>query len=280
MISRSTLPGRAQGQREGLTTLFPGSRIEKQSALFVVAHPGDEIIAAGGAFQDLDSPGFLHVTDGASRDMQTALEAGFVDRQEYARARREEFLAALSCAGLRGDEAIKLDFAAGELTQNLAMVTTSLARALREIGADIVITMPYEGIHPDHDAIAFATQSACDLLRSENEKAPERIEAAGYSERTLGAVIGEFQARSNTRTVSVRLEEERRRMKQCMIERMPIRLRQLRNLSLETESFRVAPHYDFTEAASLSDKPEPVANGRRWRRMAADALRVLGLSVG
>src|SRR5215218_3511093 len=94
MLPLSTLP-EAPVRHEGLCSLLPDGRSSQCSILFIVAHPGDEIVAAGGALTDLPDARFLHVTNGAARDLATAMEDGFFDRQEYADARKREFFAAL-----------------------------------------------------------------------------------------------------------------------------------------------------------------------------------------
>lgn len=282
MLTRSTLP-EAPVRHEGLCSLLPDGRSGQCSILFIVAHPGDEIVAAGGALTDLPEARFLHVTNGAPRDLSTAIEDGFFDRQEYADARKREFSAALRCAGLKEEQVSELGFAAGEVSRNLATLTMSIAAVLREQQPDAVVTHAYEGTHPDHDAIAFAVQTACALLESDGWKAPTRIEAAGYADLGADSMVGEFVTPSFTNGMTVQLAKERRRLKQCMLERMPTRLKRLQNVPLNRESFRVAPEYDFTqppqEGALHYEKSGDALNAKRWRRLAEDALRALGLAI-
>ena len=283
MLQRSTLP-EPRAELEGLCSLLPGSRTGECSVLFIVAHPGDEIVAAGGALGELKEPKFLHVTDGAPRDIAAAIEDGYFDRSEYADARKREFVAALQCAGLKDTRAGELNFVAGEVSRNLATLTMSIATTLREQQPDVVVTHAYEGTHPDHDAIAFAVQTACALLEADGWKAPLRLEAAGYADLGTDAIVGEFITPSFTDGMTVQLSKERRRMKQCMLERMPTRLKRLQNVPLNRESFRVAPEYDFTQPPQDGvlhyEKSGDALNGKRWRRLAEDALRALGLAVG
>lgn len=283
MLPRSTLPDAAV-QTSGLSSLLPHARSGGCSVLFIVAHPGDEIVAAGGAINDLTEPHFLHVTNGSPRDIATAIEDGFFDRQEYADARAREFAAALRCAGLKEEQVSELGFAAGEVSRNLATLTMSIAAILREKQPDAVVTHAYEGAHLDHDAIAFAVQTACALLESDGWKAPVRLEAAGYADLGVDGIVGEFVTPSFTEGVTVELSRKRRRLKQCMLERMPTRLKRLQNAPLNRESFRVAPEYDFTqppqEGVLHYEKSGDSLNSKRWRRLAEDALRALGLAAG
>src|SRR5688500_11316113 len=122
----------------------------------------------------------------------------------------------------------------------------SIAAVLREHQPDAVITHAYEGTHPDHDAMAFAVQTACPVLEMDGWKAPARLEAAGYADWGGDGMVGEFLTPSFTDGMTVQLSPDRRRLKQCMLERMATRLKRLQNVPLNRESFRVAPQYDFT----------------------------------
>src|SRR5215213_1257169 len=223
MLSRSTLPNSRAEQR--ISDLFPSERAAEGSVLFIVAHPGDEIIAAGGSMEQLPNAEFLHVTNGAPRDLATAVDDGYFDRLEYAEARKREFFAALECAGLNAERTSELGFAAGEVSRNLATLTMSIAAVLREREPDVVVTHAYEGTHADHDAIAFAVQTACALLESDGFAAPLRVEAAGYTDWGGDGIVGEFVTPSFTDGVKAQLTPDRRRLKQCMLERMPTRLK-------------------------------------------------------
>lgn len=222
--------------------------------MFVMAAPGDAILAAGGALLELDDVHFLNVTDGAPQNLDAAVEAGFLDRVEYARALQREFEAALDCAGLSRTSAQSLDFVSGAVAGELATLTMSLAGALREAAPSVVITHAYSGANADHDAIAFAVQAACAILQAEGNIAPTRIETAlSPGERDWN---------------SSELSGDSHRLKLCLVERMPLRLREFKTHAFDREWFRVAPEYDF--AARAHSAP-------RWRKLAADAMRVLGL---
>lgn len=282
MLPRSTLPNFPEKSfRPGLPSLLSGSRSNNPSILFIVAHPGDEIVAAAGALKTLKNVTFLHVTDGAPRDLTTAFEAGFADRLEFAEARNREFLAALQCAGFGTESRLQLGYPAGEISRNLAPVTMELVDILGERRPDAIVTHAFEGRNSDHDAIAFAVQTACALIDYHGEHPPLRIEAAGFSDDHGDqlAMVGHFLSETDTQSVQVELSSDELRFKQLLLERMPMRLSLLKRLPLGVETFRVAPTYDF--AHRLSPDSEDVSSAglkaRRWRRVADDALRVLGL---
>jgi N-acetylglucosamine malate deacetylase 2 len=229
----------------------------------------------------LENPRFIHITEGASRDLDRALQAGYESRDEYARARRHEFNDALRCAGLDEELATSLGYDEGAICESLAAITMSLAATLHETSAEVVITHPYEGVHADFDATAFAVQSACTLLANDGIPAPVRIEAAGYCELNGELVIGKFMTEQDTELATIRLDGAKQRLKRNMLNCLITQQEMLQNVKLQSESFRVAPFYDFTkppcEGILCYERNGLDMTGKRWRRLAAEALRVLGL---
>lgn len=280
MLTRATLPQINCARRTSLKTLV--SRPSADSLLCVVAHPADEIISAGGSFKEWAGARFVHLTDGAPRDLDIALDAGFECRDEYARARSHEFAEALHCAGLDSEQVTILGFGEGELSFHLASLTMSLASLFYESGADILVTHPYEGIDPDHDATAFAVQSAVALLERDGLSAPARIEMADHHEEDEQLVIGKFLTSAETESVTVRLEPASQQLKRAMFDQIETQQGLLDGAEIHSESFRIAPRHDFTkppiEGILAYERRGAAINGRRWRKLAAEALRVLGLA--
>jgi N-acetylglucosamine malate deacetylase 2 len=284
MLSRATLPEVHRSQKPaGLDFLISRKRAQSRSIVCVTAHPGDEIISAGGSFADWKNPQFIHITEGSPRDLDRALQAGYECRDEYARARQREALNALHRAGFDSDEGVRsLGYDDGEVCEHLAAVTLSLAAALHESEAELVITHPYEGVHPDFDSTAFAVQSACALLANDGINVPARIEAAGYYEQNGELVIGRFLTEHGTESATVRLDAARRQLKRSMLDCLVTQQEALQNAKIHSESFRIAPVYGFTkpphEGVLEYERCGLAMTGRRWRRLAAEALRVLGLA--
>jgi LmbE family N-acetylglucosaminyl deacetylase len=141
-----------------------GSLTRKMRCSVIVAHPAEEVVGAGCLISKLVDVTVLHVTDGAPYDMQDAEAAGFKDRSRYAAARKQECLDALAIANVSADQVI--DFAITDhcAAQCLADLTRKITTFLQQSAADIVVTHPYEGGHPDHDATAFATHAALRLM--------------------------------------------------------------------------------------------------------------------
>jgi LmbE family N-acetylglucosaminyl deacetylase len=245
-----------------------------------MAHPGDEVIAAGGTFHEWIEAGFIHLTEGSPRNLDHAFQAGFECLDEYARAGQHEFEAALHSAGLRENQVRNLGYAGGSLSNHLASVTLDLTAALRETNVQMVITQPYEGAHPDYDAAAFAVQAACQLLEQEGAAVPSRIEVAGFHEQDGGIFIGQFLTPLSAESITIRLDATRQQFKRAALNCLATQSALLENAEIHSESFRVAPIYDFTSSPRegvLEYENRGLGNGRRWRRLAGEALRVLGL---
>ncbi len=283
MLTRSTLPQRKPGHPI-LGALLRRRWNPGPSTLFVVARIGDELLMAGGALMDLPGARFLSATDGFRENLADSGDNCFVDRSDCARALRREYLNALAHAGWSAPQFTLLEFTTGEISGKLPILAARLAAAFRELQPETVITHPCEGIDPAQDSIAFAVQAACDLLERDGRPAPVRIEAAGIPGANGHSATGQFLAPSATESMSVQLDAERQAFKRRLLDSVPILRPRLRCASLERESFRIAPRYDFQAAPPLGElTPDPDAGcgralARRWRRATSHALRALGLA--
>jgi LmbE family N-acetylglucosaminyl deacetylase len=143
----------------------------------------------------------------------------------------------------------------------------------------VVWTHPYEGGHPDHDATAFAVQSACALLGS---AAPERREFTSYHARGEAIVTYEFLPYPEAPVTTLTLTHEAMDRKQRMIDCFATQRRTLEVFRhCPVEKWRPAPRYDFTsppQAGSLYYDQFPWGmRSPEWRRLAGLALEELGL---
>ena len=164
--------------RSAHTNLFGTPELDRHSRYAViVAHPDDEVIGAGGLISRLQNVTVLHVTDGVPGNGHVA-DAGFVRRSEYAKARRNECRSALALANVSEDRIIDLGIVLRQASHYLVDLTREVASFLQQTAPDVVLTHPFEGGHPDHDATAFATHAALRLLRRNGFQPPTVFEIA------------------------------------------------------------------------------------------------------
>lgn len=240
----------------------------------VAAHPDDETIGLGGHLARLRDVLVLHVTDGAPRNLRDARANGFTSREEYARVRRREAVRALSLAGLQPAQCRCLDAIDQEASFDLVGIVRSLARLLNEARPVAVFTHPYEGGHPDHDAVAFAVHAACRSL----EAPPRIVEFTSYHQRAGEMAVAEFlPGPVPVTTVSLcPIERERKRI---MLSCFETQRGTLRPFIPGIERFRPAPQYDFSapphDGPLFYERFDWGITGERWRRLATDALASL-----
>ncbi len=126
--------------------------------LVLVAHPDDECIAFGALLQRIQEPLVVFATNGSPADPYFWQKYG--SPEAYAELRRQEALNSMRAAGVK-DVLFLADMPGGE-----SLVDQELFRNLRiayELLADIVarrmttaiLTLAYEGGHPDHDSCSL-----------------------------------------------------------------------------------------------------------------------------
>lgn len=267
--------------REDFSSQVPWRACDRVA--IVAAHPDDEVIGAGGQFASLDRPVFVHVTDGAPNNMSGALAAGFQTRQDYARARREEFLAALEIAGIADCEKREIGLVDQESSFHLAPLAKSLADIFCDGNIDTVLTHPYEGGHPDHDSTAFAVGAACQLLER-NGPVPKLVEFTSYYEVNGDMAVCDFLPNAAARRLCiVRLSRGTRDLKVRMLRCYSTQQRMLLGFPAGVEKFRERPAYDFAQPPHSGrlfyERFHWGVSGEGWRSLAAKAAEELGLGA-
>jgi LmbE family N-acetylglucosaminyl deacetylase len=256
-----------------------------EPVLLVVAHPDDETIGAGARLSCLRNARILYVTDGAPLDRRWWGDPSVASREEYARVRQEELRGALALAGISDERVDSLGFVDQRASNDLAALALHVEEALRRWRPSLVVTHPYEGGHPDHDACAFAVHTARRMLQSERGEAPGLVEFASYhADGDGGLATGRFLgAATGIAATTFVLSSGERDRKQQMLGRFRTQQSTLAAFRPDVERFRCAPAYDFTRAPH-----EGVLNyerygwgvtGPEWRGRARGALDALGVGA-
>lgn len=253
------------------------------TVLVITAHPDDECAAAGALYRYLERAVFAHITDGAPRNLVDALARGFTTAEDYAVARRRELHSALALAGVRPQDCLQAGISDQEASRRLVDATEWVRDRIKEFEPETILTLAYEGGHPDHDAACFAAHAAAALLRQEGIAPPPIIECPLYHavDSASRRMNPGFLPREDVEPITFILTEEERRLKREMLDRFVTQSGVLRFFMVEEERFRVAPKYDFTlpphEGKLYYESFDWGLDGPLWREEARRALARLGL---
>jgi LmbE family N-acetylglucosaminyl deacetylase len=212
----------------------------------IVAHPVDEIIGAGGLISRLSDVTVVHLTNGAPRNRHVAHEAAIDGMADYAEARRRECISALAIANVTPDRILELDVADHQAPHFLTDLTKRLETLLQQFAPNIVLTHPYEGGHPDHDATAFAANAAVRLLKRHGFKPPMLFEMALHPASDGQKRVLNFIPGLGRETTTLMLDDEAKELKRRMYECFATQREALKENPLGPERFRRPPPYDFT----------------------------------
>jgi len=247
--------------------------------LLVLAHPDDETVGASSRLTRVEVAALIYATDGAPRDGRDAHAAGFSNIEAYAQARRAETLRALAHAGISSERVVFLDYPDQQAAFNLVPLTIGLREQIAGTHPEVVLTHPYEGGHPDHDAVAFAVHAAATTLARDGREPPAIIEFTSYHARGDGPVFGEFLPRTEVKERIVSLNADARALKQRQLACHHSQAATLHGVPLDQERFRVAPAYDFTrpphEGQVLYERHDWGLTVDAWCALAATATERL-----
>ncbi len=256
-------------------TIVPGP------VLFVAAHPDDETIGAAGLLQRIKRAHFVHITNGAPRDLADAELANFTSREGYAQARRHELQEAIAWAGLETICQLQCNVTDQETTFNMAGIACRLERIIEEVQPTFIFTHAYEGGHPDHDTASFVVWAACKLLKRKKKIQPIILEFSSYHGSGSGPemIACEFiHSKGCTEWISNLTEKERdikRKMMACFKSQKPT----VSLFSVGVERFRISPNYNY----HLRPHDGPLyyeffdwgITGDKWREKASEAMLLL-----
>ncbi|HTV65176.1 MAG TPA: PIG-L family deacetylase [Bryocella sp.] len=182
--------------------------------LVLVAHPDDECIAFGALLQRMREPVVIFATNGSPIDSYFWKRYG--SREAYAALRQREALASMSAVGVK-DVIFLADLPGGEvlvdqeLFQHLWPAFDLLADIVRRRMTTALLTLAYEGGHPDHDACSFLAAQLAKLTRLPCWEAPlyhRDAEASGTFQQFVTSNGDEIDIRPTP-------DEEERKRQMC-----------------------------------------------------------------
>jgi LmbE family N-acetylglucosaminyl deacetylase len=254
-----------------LERLVAGEPI-RESVLIVAAHPDDEIIGVGSRLRFFENLALVHVTDGAPRDLRDARSHGFENAEDYAKERRRELDEALAVAGVEPARHTLLGIPDQQASLHMANIAAQLAEIITELRPALLITHPYEGGHPDHDATALAVHMAV-------RKAAVPLEHAEFTSyhRAYGRMsTAAFLPGGDEEIYTVLLSGAEERHKQLMLDSFATQRELLAAFKTDVERFRLAPAYDFAQpphpGTLLYEQFPWGMDGERFRELAREVL--------
>jgi LmbE family N-acetylglucosaminyl deacetylase len=243
--------------------------------LVFAAHPDDDIIGLGGRMRVVGPRlEIAYVSDGAPRAERFYRALGFASREQYARRRHDEAVQALAMAGVGAEHTYELGAIDQGVVFELARVTRSVLALTRALAPDAVMTHPYEGGHPDHDATACAVHLALASLAREGARVP-LFEFTSYHADGPELMRGRFMHTSPGACERVELADDDRAFKRALLSCHATQEPVWRPFPLEHEDFRAAPSYDFSAPPARDVHYERLGWGIRFADFAEQARRAL-----
>jgi N-acetylglucosamine malate deacetylase 2 len=157
-----------------------------------------------------------------------------------------------------------------------------VATKFSELSPEIVMTHPYEGGHPVHDATAFAVHAACALVQRRGGMAPVLVEMTSYHMGPGGRVMSEFLHLPGIPVTTLVLGERERALKRRLVACFSTMRSVLADFPIDVERFRPAPVYHFTrpphEGRLYYEQFDWGVDGERWQALAGAALAALEIA--
>jgi len=211
--------------------------------LVLVAHPDDECIAFGALLQRMREPLVVFATNGSPADPYFWNKYG--SREAYAGLRRREALASMKAAGVK-DVIFLADLPGGEalvdqeLFRNLWPAFDLLADIVRRRMTTALLTLAYEGGHPDHDSCSFLAAQLTKLAKVPCWEAPlyhRNADGSGTFQEFIAPTGEELDALPTT-------DEEQRKREMCWAYRSQGDF--LSRFKVSPEMVRPQIAYDYT----------------------------------
>jgi len=212
------------------------------TTLILVAHPDDEIIGFGAIMQRMRRPVVVFATDGAPRDQYFWKDYG--SREAYAEVRQQEARAALAIVGAEPvflSDRVPGGIADQELFRRLPEATEAFAGVIAEVRPEAILTLSYEGGHPDHD-------SACFIASVTGRQTQIPVwEAPLYHRHPDGSGAVQRFPQLSGDEVELKVDAEAMRKKVEMFHVYKSQRLVLDGFRPEVETFRPIAAYDFTK---------------------------------
>jgi N-acetylglucosamine malate deacetylase 2 len=184
--------------------------------LLLVAHPDDESISCGALLQRMREPIVVYATDGGPHDEFFWRRYG--SREKYVEIRRLEAQAACAAVGVPNENVLWLaddtgrQFQDQHLFRNLPAAAEALRKLVRTHQPNMILTLAYEGGHPDHDSCNFLGRQIATEFNLPAWEAPLYFRRADDN-----VLLQEFHSTNGTEIEFIPTAEELRR-KRAMCE--------------------------------------------------------------
>jgi len=213
--------------------------------MVLVAHPDDESIACGGLLQKMRKPFVVFATDGAPED--AFFWGRYGSRAAYSQLRQEEALSALDHVGV-SDVEFLADHAAApvrledqKLFRAIPAALELLRKLMNDKKPDSLLTLAYEGGHPDHDTCSFL---AAQLGR---EFSRPVWEMPLYHRNSDGSgVYQRFVREAKDEVIEVAITGDMLVRKERMLQSYKSQFDALPHFEPKRERFRPQVQYDYT----------------------------------
>ena len=239
--------------------------------LVLVAHPDDEAAGCGVLLQRIRQPVVVFATDGAPHD--SFFWNKFGSREAYVQIRRDEARQALALLGIRDIEFLRGGngsgaennrgandadgeggFADQELFRSLETADAAIKQLVEQYRPEALLTLAYEGGHPDHDTCSFLGS-----LAGMDFSIPV-WEFPLYHRSTDGLTVRQHFSQDDDDQVVLQATSDEEELKRRMLQAYKSQAHILSEFQPELECFRLQPKYDY------SQPPQPgTLNYEAWQ---------------
>ena len=209
----------------------------------VAAHPDDECVGCGALLQRMQAAKVVFMTDGAP--LAENFWKRFGSREAYAELRREEARRALAHVGASkiGFVGLEKGIADQELWRELPRAYEVLRDVVRAWKPRALLTLSYEGGHPDHDACCVLSAALGRELELPVWEMP-----LYHRDRQGASVMQQYVARNGSE-VEIQVTADELARKQACIKEYASQDLVIAEFDVARELFRPLAAYDYAHPA-------------------------------